>query len=99
MTTKTRARLFLLSLLLLVQLHLSPAQSQTNLATSLRFAVTFPASSSSAPLDGRILLLVSTDNSKEPRFQINEDLNTHQVFGVDVEGFKPLQEVVMDSSA
>jgi hypothetical protein len=44
-------------------------------------------------------LLVSTDNSQEPRFQINEDLNTQQVFGLDVDGLKPGQEAVVDSSA
>jgi hypothetical protein len=58
----------------------------------LSFSISFPETSSREPLDGRVLLLVSTDNSQEPRFQINEDLNTQQVFGLDVEGLKPGQE-------
>ena len=65
----------------------------------LAFAISFPATSSREPLDGRLLLLVSRDNSKEPRFQINEDLNTQQVFGVDVDGLKPGQEATVDASA
>ena len=35
-----------------------------------------------------LLLLISTNNDSEPRLQINEDLTTQQVFGVDVDGWK-----------
>src|SRR5258708_12945132 len=54
-----------------------------------RFTISFPESASKEPLDGRLLLLISTDNSKEPRLQISEDLSPHQVFAVDVHGLKP----------
>jgi hypothetical protein len=64
-----------------------------------RFAISFPVSSSKEPLDGRVLLLISTNDTKEPRFQISEDLNTQQVFGVDVAGLKPGQETIVDSNA
>jgi len=64
-----------------------------------RFAISFPESSSKAPLDGRLLLLISTDNAKEPRLQISEDLSTQQVFGVDVDGLKPGQAATIDSNA
>lgn len=67
--------------------------------TDLRFAISFPAGSSRDALDGRMLLLISKDDSKEPRFQISEDLNTQQVFGVDVDGVRPGQEVLIDASA
>ena len=40
------------------------------------------------PFDGRLLLLISTSDAKEPRLQISEDLSTQQVFGVDVDGLK-----------
>jgi hypothetical protein len=65
----------------------------------LRFAIDFPAASSQQALDGRVLLLISKDNSKEPRLQINEDLTTQQVFGVDVDGLKPGQPAVIDDLA
>src|SRR5438552_13093810 len=39
------------------------------------------------PLDGRVLLLVSTDASQEPRFQIDDGPRTQQVFGIDVDGW------------
>ncbi|HKY30251.1 MAG TPA: hypothetical protein VJM12_20135 [Pyrinomonadaceae bacterium] len=77
----------------------SKAELSSNQTTQLRFAISFPESSSKQPLDGRMLLLVSTDNSREPRFQINEDLNTQQVFGIDVDGLNPGAEAVVDANA
>jgi hypothetical protein len=64
----------------------------------LRVAISFPESVASTPLDGRMLLLVSTDGSQEPRFQIGDNDRTQQVFGVDVEGLRPGQESVFDST-
>jgi hypothetical protein len=40
-------------------------------------------------LDGRLLLLISNNNSKEPRFQISDAVNTQMVFGKDVENWQP----------
>ncbi|MET0555052.1 MAG: hypothetical protein ABW221_18565 [Vicinamibacteria bacterium] len=52
--------------------------------------VTYPASLAAGPLDGRLLLLLSTDDKEEPRFQISDtELGTQQVFGIDVDGWKP----------
>jgi len=56
-----------------------------------RFDVRFTAEASGEPLDGRLLVMLSTDDSKEPRFLINDGLKTQQVFGRDVEGLKPGQ--------
>ena len=38
------------------------------------------------PIDGRLLLLLSTDDSAEPRFQISDNPGTQLVYGMDVEG-------------
>ncbi|HEY8187304.1 MAG TPA: alpha/beta hydrolase-fold protein [Pyrinomonadaceae bacterium] len=99
MPTKIRSLLLFLSILLVTLLFPPTAELKTEPASGLSFSISFPETSSREPIDGRILLLVSTDNSKEPRFQISEDLNTQQVFGVDIDGLKPGQEVVVDSSA
>ncbi|MGH9817116.1 MAG: hypothetical protein ACRD6I_13660, partial [Candidatus Acidiferrales bacterium] len=65
----------------------------------LRVAVSFPAELSRSPLDGRLLLLISKDDAREPRFQISEtSLASQQVFGVDVEGMKPGEEKFFDAS-
>ncbi|HYB54511.1 MAG TPA: hypothetical protein VEG84_11650 [Thermoanaerobaculia bacterium] len=60
-----------------------------------RFVVTYGADKSAAPLDGRLLLLLSTDRSEEPRLQVSEtSLTSQQVFGIDVENWKPGEEAV-----
>jgi len=64
----------------------------------LRIAISFPAAVGAAPLDGRMLLFLSTDNKQEPRFQIGDDDRTQQVFGVDVEGLGPGQEASIDAT-
>jgi hypothetical protein len=65
----------------------------------LKFALSFPAAKSNAPLDGRMLLLVSNDGSAEPRFQINDGAKTQLVFGIDVDSLQPGQEAVIDATA
>jgi hypothetical protein len=64
-----------------------------------RFEISFPLTASRDALDGRLLLLISTNDKEEPRFQISEDLTTQQVFGVNVDGWKPGQAMVVDQSA
>jgi len=66
---------------------------------NLRFNITFPASVSKDALDGRLLLLISTNKDEEPRFQISEDLTTQQVFGIDVDAWKPGETKTVDQSA
>lgn len=40
-------------------------------------------------VDGRLLLMLSTNSDAEPRFQINNGLDTQLIFGKNVEGMKP----------
>jgi hypothetical protein len=42
----------------------------------LKFAISFPADRAASPLDGRLLLLISTDDKREPRFSINDSAGT-----------------------
>ncbi len=100
MKSKTKMRLFSFLAILLGSL-LCPqiAELRNEQAGGLRFAISFPETSNKEPLDGRVLLLISTDSAREPRFQISEDLNTQQVFGIDVEGLKPGQEAIVAAGA
>ena len=66
-------------------------------AAPLRVLLSVPASQTTAALDGRMLLLVSTDQRTEPRFQVSDNDPTAQVFGVDVEGLEPGKEAVVDA--
>ena len=68
-------------------------------AAGLRFSVSYPLARSAELLDGRLLLLISSDTAGEPRFQISDAANTQLVFGVDVEGLRPGQQAVVDARA
>ena len=61
-------------------------------------AVSFDETASEQTYDGRLLLMLSTDDSREPRFQINAGLKTQIIFGMDVENMKPGQSLVFDES-
>jgi hypothetical protein len=54
-----------------------------------RFAVRVAPGLATGPLDGRLLLLVSRDESQEPRFQIEDGPKSQQAFGIDVDGWAP----------
>jgi len=62
------------------------------------FRVTYPETLHKGPLDGRLLLLISTNDKEEPRFQVNDSPNTEMVFGIDVEGWIPGRTAVIDAS-
>jgi len=68
-------------------------------ATGPRFEVRFSAEQSREPLDGRLLVMLSIDDSKEPREQINDGLKTQQIFGRDLDGLKPGQAATIDATA
>lgn len=92
-------QLLLLTLQLLVFLPGWETAADLNTRPSeLRFAVSFPQSINEAALDGRVLLMISRDDSKEPRFQISDDPNTQLVFGLDVDGLRPNQPAIFDAS-
>jgi len=100
MSSKTKVRLFSFLAILLTSLLLPRiAELASEHNVGLQFAISFPEASSKEQLDGRLLLLVSTDSSREPRFQISEDLTTQQVFGIDVEGLRPGQEAIVGATA
>jgi hypothetical protein len=73
---------------------LSPAKTAT-----VRFSVRYEAASDKGPLDGRLLVMLSKDPEKEPRLQIRGDLRSQQVFGMDVESWKPGQPAILPDDA
>src|SRR5215469_553157 len=68
-------------------------------AASYRFSVSFTTQQSAEPLDGRLLLVLSTDPSTEPRLQISNSIRTQMLFGLDIDGLKPGEVAVVDDSA
>src|SRR5438445_9650624 len=66
----------------------------------LRFSISVPKSRRSTTADGRLLVMLSKDPSREPRFQItNNTLTTQQVFGIDIDGWQPDTPAVVDIKA
>ncbi len=69
-------------------------------AVSLEFRVSFDAETHEEAIDGRVLLILSTNEEQEPRFQVSWDMTrSMQVFGVDVEGLAPGQEAAVGDGA
>jgi hypothetical protein len=79
-------------LLYLLLFFTIPAYSQT-------FRVSIDPSLKEGLLDGRLLLLLSNNNRSESRFQIGDNLQTQQVFGVDVENWQPGTSKLVDVQA
>ncbi len=64
----------------------------------LQIGVSYAPGLENGPLDGRMLLIISDNNAREPRFQVssrNED--AQQIFGIDVNGLKPGDSAVFDA--
>lgn len=71
---------------------------QNSTSTSLSFKLSFTKEMSEQAQDGRLLLLLANNHKSEPRFQINDGLTTQLVFGIDVEGMQPGQEITVDAT-
>jgi len=71
------------TLLACLALLLLPAAAQS----PFRVEVTLAPGLSAAPLNGRMDLFLSTDPAREPRFQISDQVDTQQMFGLNVARF------------
>lgn len=86
--------------LILVILAFAMVQcSPDNQKSKLKFAISFTEEMSDQAQDGRLLIMLANNDAREPRFQINEGVKAQLVFGIDVEGMKPGDEIVIDESA
>jgi hypothetical protein len=65
------------------------------------FAISYPAAQGRAALDGRIILLLSRDLTREPRSHVepNEPLASPYIFGLNVDGLTPGRAVILDDKA
>ena len=60
--------------------------------------VSFPSNVESEAIDGRVILMLSTNDEDEPRFQVRPGVNAIQIFGVDVDAMGPGEPVRIDAS-
>jgi len=65
---------------------------------SLEVEVLFSPEVESESIDGRIILMLSTTDEAEPRFQVTPGVKAIQIFGVDVEAVAPGQKIRFDKS-
>lgn len=82
-----------------VSIILSFFLSLFSFASSFQFSITYPKERSAVPLDGRLLLMLSVDSTREPRFQITDGPRTQQIFGQNVEGWKPGEIILVTEEA
>ena len=67
--------------------------------TKMRFVISYGAQLGTQPVDGRLLLMLSSQPDGEPRFQIDFGPTGQPIFGIDVEGLQPGEEAVIDDRA
>jgi hypothetical protein len=70
--------------------------TESDQSDAVYFRVTF---SGDSVLDGRLLLLISTSDAEEPRFQVADGVETAQVFGMDVEGWNSAEAALFTRKA
>jgi hypothetical protein len=78
------------------------SRSQAGAArTGTSFTVSFPAARSATSLDGRVILLLSRDLTREPRTHVSpeEPLASPYLFGITVDGLAPDRPVRIDDAA
>jgi hypothetical protein len=70
-------------------------------AQAASFSVSFPKARSQAPLDGRIILMLSHDLAREPRTHVapNQPLDSPYLFGLTVDGLAPDKPAIVDDAA
>ena len=92
---RTRAGGAILALLVSLSPLLPGQRADEGEGGGLRFEIRFGPEQSADALDGRMLLMLSRDDSKEPRFQIVDGPATQLAFGIDVEGLEPGQAAMI----
>jgi len=84
-----------LSVLFLLAICLQCGSEKKN---SVSFSISFTKEMADQAQDGRLLLMLANNDRSEPRMQINDGLTTQLVFGIDVDGMQPGQEIVIDAT-
>jgi hypothetical protein len=67
-------------------------------AGALEIAVPYPDGLATAPLDGRLIVVLAAGEGPEPRFRTGGSFRAAQLFGVDVEGWSAGQRQLVDAT-
>ncbi|HYZ84914.1 MAG TPA: hypothetical protein VE621_10940 [Bryobacteraceae bacterium] len=71
----------------------------TTLHSAAAFKVTLSPLAHKGAVDGRLIVAIATNDKREPRYQVSWNLQTAQIFGVDVTAFTPDRPVLVDGAA
>ncbi|MFT4737568.1 MAG: hypothetical protein ACI8QD_001851 [Cyclobacteriaceae bacterium] len=82
--------------IILISLFIS-ALSCTSVDPQVTVEVSFSSDLKNTPMDGRLLLMLSTNDEREPRFQISDGYGTQLIFGQNVDQMKPGEPIVFNS--
>ena len=67
--------------------------------SSVSYTITIDNDLIDTPLDGRLMLLISSNDGAEPRFQVSDNPGTQLVYGMDVDGMAPGEPLVFDNES
>jgi hypothetical protein len=75
------------------------SESENTEGAGIAFTVSFDPALSDQPQDGRLLLMLSTIEGEEPRFQIDNSADTQLIFGLNVTNWPGGEPAVIDRGA
>ena len=87
-----------ITMIVLLGVLLLTGCQQNEKEPSISINVSFNDKASETPKDGRLLLMLSNNDDKEPRFQINDGLYGQLVFGVNVDAMNPGDMITFDET-
>ncbi len=97
MRPKIRIFICFLTFILFIGL-VSVSSSSPENASKLQFELSFPSSIQGETITGRVFVMVSKNDKREPRLQAGSWRNSVPFFGLDVHELKPGESVVIDET-
>jgi hypothetical protein len=96
---KNKTHLFGIRKILLLGLAFTLAIACASQDTpNIRFEISFPASVHPEDITGRVYVMISRENKREPRLQAGGWNNSVPFFGKDIEKLKPGESVIIDET-
>ncbi|MGH9444264.1 MAG: alpha/beta hydrolase-fold protein [Terriglobia bacterium] len=87
---------FALFCLVLLALAAPRAAGAVRASSHIRFEISFPATTHSLPVTGRVFVVVTPQDYPQPRFQVGSWGDSPPFFGTDVNQLKPGEDAVID---
>ena len=86
----------IICIVLWIALLASSCHGSKHKSVATSFTIPYPSEHYETSLDGRLILLIGSDSTAEPRFQLVDGPNSCQAFGMDIEDWAPGTEIRFD---